>query len=123
MVKTAKMKAAAKGTAKCQSKARAKKRSSSSAVADEQNDEVSHKDQVNFLIQMANTKDPTKLQLINHYKSLGRFDIEKKQMLEMWKRDKSCKWFVSYARTKGISKTSEATGFTGFGTKWLASSC
>jgi len=38
-------------------------------------------------------------------------------MLDLWKKDKSCKWFLNYERTKSQSNATLAQGLKGYGTK------
>ena len=51
------------------------------------------------------------------YQSLGRFDTRKKDIIEMFQKDKSCKWYTSfYEETNKISSAKDATK-SGYGTE------
>ena len=71
----------------------------------------------NFITQMSKSTDPNKQSLISHYKSLSRFDEQKKEILQKWRMDKTCSWSQSYLKEITSSTASSSTEGQGFGTK------
>jgi hypothetical protein len=98
---------------------RANKAAKASALEKAGEDKQALNDQKNFLTQGKNSKDQTMSKVYSHYMTLGRFDSEKKAILDMWKKDKSCKWFVSYEKTKSQCNATSSKGLKGFGTQCL----
>ena len=74
----------------------------------------------NFITQMSKSTDPNKQSLISHYKSLSRFDEQKKEILQKWWMDKTCSWSQSYLKEITSSTASSSTEGQGFGTKYQA---
>ena len=67
--------------------------------------------------------DEEKAAALDRYQSLSRFSSEKRQMLELWSKDKSCGWYRTYEEHKG-SKYQEATkGLVGYGSKCGSFNC
>jgi hypothetical protein len=81
----------------------------------------------NFLVQLAKTKagvagnpeDAAKTGTLALYKSLGRFDEEKKALVAKWKLDKSCKWFSEYTHSREKENAVSTEALLGFGTRHL----
>jgi hypothetical protein len=77
-------------------------------------------EQSNFMTQLAlaaKKGDTTKLKLLEHIRALPRFSEKKAELLELWKRDKSCKWANAILEISS-SKTVVETGHSiGYGTK------
>ena len=98
---------------------KANKAANSAALAKAEEETKAFKDQKNFLTQGKNSKDETMSKVYSHYMTLGRFDSEKKAILDLWKKDKSCKWFVNYEKTKSQTNATSSKGLKGFGTQCL----
>ncbi|CAE7276821.1 unnamed protein product [Symbiodinium sp. CCMP2456] len=75
------------------------------------------KDLCNFLTQVKGSDQPDKVAVYKHYTSLGRYDKQKKELLALWKSDKSCKWYGSWSKRVTFTENEEAEGRTGFGTR------
>ena len=75
------------------------------------------KDLCNFLTQVKGSDQPDKVAVYKHYTSLGRYDKQKKELLALWKKDKSCKWYGSWSKRVTFTEKEEAEGRTGFGTR------
>ena len=54
------------------------------------------KQQANMLTQLAKSTGPNKQGMLAHYKALPRFSDQKKELLSLWTKDKSCKWHSSW---------------------------
>ena len=78
---------------------------------------VTHNDQKNFCTAGKNATSQQKKDCYNHYMSLDRFDSEKKTLLEMFKKDKSCRWFYTYVKSKGQSTAIGSDGLKSYGTE------
>jgi nucleoid-associated protein YgaU len=111
---------ASAASAKAAAKAKATRAANAEAKAKAQAADAALKDQRNFLTQGKNAKDENVRSAYNHYMGLGRFSAEKKQLLEMWKKDKSCKWFLNYERTQSQQLASNSNGLKGYGTLLLS---
>lgn len=74
--------------------------------------------QSDFLTTMKNgTQSEDRANAYNLYQSLGRFDTRKKDIIEKFQKDKSCKWYASfYEETNKISSAKDATK-SGYGTE------
>ena len=48
----------------------------------------------NVLTQLKKSSDPAKQEVLTHYNSLSRYDKQKKELLGLWKGEKTCKWFA-----------------------------
>ena len=51
------------------------------------------------------------------YKSLGRFDQDKKELIANWKMDKSCKWMQSFSKSLEKTASVECEIISGWGTR------
>jgi hypothetical protein len=71
----------------------------------------------NFLTQMKTSAHPDKVATLALYKSLGRFDQEKKNLVAKWKLDKSCKWFSEYTQSREKETIVATESLLGFGTR------
>ncbi|CAE7026656.1 unnamed protein product [Symbiodinium sp. CCMP2592] len=80
------------------------------------------KELCNFLTQVKNSEQPDKVAVYKHYSSLGRYDKQKKELLSLWKSDKSCKWYGSWCKKVTFTEKEEAEGRTGFGTRFQVAS-
>ncbi|CAE7800166.1 unnamed protein product [Symbiodinium necroappetens] len=80
------------------------------------------KDLCNFLTQVKGSDQPDKVAVYKHYTSLGRYDKQKKELLALWKNDKSCKWYGSWSKRVTFTEKEEAEGRTGFGTRFQVAS-
>ena len=82
--------------------------------------ELTPKELSNMLVQLKNPKGETaedKKAMYQHYMSLPRFSEGKKALAAMWKKDKSCKWFVEWKKKSETGINQVLTGRLGFGTK------
>jgi hypothetical protein len=96
------------------------KRGRPSASSKLEQEEVSQADTRNFLTQLKNPKGENveeKSQLYAIYSNLSRFDHERKEIIEKWKKDKSCKWWQEYSHVRTKGETKSRKGLAGFGTK------
>ena len=52
----------------------------------------------NMLTQLKNGqhKDEEKKALLQYYQNLDRFSVQKKELLQLWAKDRTCKWFASW---------------------------
>lgn len=77
-------------------------------------------EQSNFITQLsvaAKKGNTIKKKLLDHIRSLPRFSEKKAELLELWKKDKSCKWANAVLEVSS-SKTVVETGHSiGYGTK------
>ena len=86
--------------------------------APDANAEVSKRhDQSNFITQLsvaAKKGDIIKQKLLEHIRSLPRFSEKKGELLELWKKDKSCKWanaVVEMSSSKSVVETGHSIGY------------
>ena len=61
--------------------------------------------------------DATKAHILEKWQSLAKFDEEKKTILELWNKDKSCSWWKQYEETKGSIYKETKQGLSGFGSR------
>ena len=61
--------------------------------------EVTEGDVSNMLTQLKKSSDPAKQEMLQHYNSLSRYDKQKKELLGLWKGDKTCKWFAGWKKS------------------------
>ena len=92
-------------------------------VADlEADTKVSRSDQSNFTTQMMNASKagrltPEQEAAWSKYKTLGRFDKDKAELIVQWKMDKSCKWMQSFSKSQEKSASVECETISGWGTR------
>lgn len=112
-------------------KAAAKIKSSPSKQAkqeDMETDEGSRKLGQNFLNQLKGAKgrmdagkpqegDDLKVAVLAKYQSLTKFSEEKKQLLELWSKDKSLQWWRTYEESKGSCYKETSDGMEGYGSR------
>jgi hypothetical protein len=77
------------------------------------------KDISNMLTSLKGSSDPNKVQVLQKYQSLSRFDPEKANILKKWKLDKSCKWASSYSQEVTQEKATKHKELEGYGTRHL----
>lgn len=77
------------------------------------------KDISNMLTSLKGSSDPNKVQVLQKYQSLSRFDPEKANILKKWKLDKSCKWVSSYSQEVTQEKATKHKELEGYGTRHL----
>ena len=73
----------------------------------------------NMLTQLKKSSDPAKQEMLQHYNSLSRYDKQKKELLGLWKGDKTCKWFAGWKKSVTFSEQEKVEARAGFGTKFL----
>ena len=73
----------------------------------------------NMLTQLKKSSDPAKQEVLNHYNSLSRYDKQKKELLGLWKGDKSCKWFAGWKKSVTFTEQEKVEARAGFGTRSL----
>ena len=86
----------------------------------ESSEEVTDQDTRNFLTQVKNPKGANqgeKAIVWEMYSGMSRFDAEKKDLIEKWKKDKSCKWHQDYAHLRTKKEACLQERMDGFGTK------
>ena len=58
------------------------------------------------------------LELLKHYEKLPRFSDAKRDLVERWAKDKSCKWLAE-VRVSRLSEVERSSGSSSaFGNKW-----
>ena len=60
------------------------------------------KQQSNMLTQLTKSSDPNKQGVLATYKALPRFSDQKKELLSLWAKDKSCKWHSSWKKNSSF---------------------
>jgi hypothetical protein len=92
-------------------------------AADEKEEaEVTASDQSNFSTQMNNAAksgqlSPDQEAVWSKYKTLGRFDKDKKALISQWKMDKSCKWLQHFSKSQEKTASVECETVSGWGTR------
>ena len=100
-----------------------KRKSSEKAPSDMVEDEtVSKGDQSNFTTQMnsaskAGQLTPEQEAAWSKYKTLGRFDKDKKELIAQLKMDKSCKWIQHCSKSQEKVASVECETVGGWGTR------
>ena len=61
--------------------------------------------------------DTMKKKLLDHIRSLPRFSEKKAELLELWKKDKSCKWANAVLEVSSSKSVVETGHSIGYGTK------
>ena len=72
-----------------------------------------------MLTQLKKSSDPAKQEVLAHYSSLSRYDKQKKELLGLWKGNKSCRWFAGWRKSVTFSEQEKVEARAGFGTKLL----
>ena len=98
-----------------------KKKKSSDDPPDD-SDKISRDDQKLFGTVMAKNDKAGVLsvdqaQARSKYKSMGRFDQDKKELIAQWKLDKSCKWIHHFTKVQEKSSVVENDIISGWGTR------
>ena len=75
----------------------------------------------NMLTQLKNKqhKDEEKKALLQYYQNLDRFSVQKKELLQLWAKDRTCRWFASWNKTVCQTEETNAQGRMGYGTRHL----
>ena len=75
----------------------------------------------NMLTQLKNGqhKDEEKKALLQYYQNLDRFSVQKKELLQLWAKDRTCKWFASWNKTVCQTEETNVQGRMGYGTRHL----
>jgi len=76
------------------------------------------KQQANMLTQLSKSTDPDKQGVLASYRALPRFSEQKKELLSMWAKDKSCKWHSSWKKTVLSDEKETVSQRLGFGTRF-----
>ena len=76
------------------------------------------KQQANMLTQLAKSSDPNKQGVLATYRALPRFSEQKKELLSLWAKDKSCKWHSSWKKTVLSEEKETVSQRLGFGTRF-----
>ena len=76
------------------------------------------KQQSNMLTQLTKSSDPNKQGVLATYKALPRFSDQKKELLSLWAKDKSCKWHSSWKKTVLSEEKETVSQRLGFGTRF-----
>ena len=76
------------------------------------------KQQANMVTQLAKSTDPNKQGVLAAYKALPRFSDQKKELLSLWAKDKSCKWHSSWKKTVLSDEKETVSQRLGFGTRF-----
>lgn len=89
---------------------------------EEAKEDMLKKDQSNFSTQLLKAeKDGTisedQMHVWAKYRSLGRFDKEKRDLIAQWKQDRSCKWIQHYSRSSEKASSVEQSTVSGWGTR------
>ena len=63
--------------------------------------------------------DDLRVEVLEKYQSLGRFDQEKKTLLAQWQKDESLQWWKTYEESKGQAVTKEEDGLEGHGSRQI----
>ena len=101
---------------------KAAKRKSQPAKEDDEVETVDKKDQSNFATQMNNAAKSGQLKpdqeaVWSKYKTLGRFDQDKKDLIAQWKMDKSCKWIQHFSKSQEKISSVVEESVHGWGTR------
>ena len=73
--------------------------------------------QANMITQLANPKATVEQKhALDAYRALPRFSEKKNELLELWQKDKTCKWYSSYTNTTSKGSESSVEGAQGYGT-------
>jgi hypothetical protein len=85
-------------------------------------DDVDKKAQSNFVTQMAagqqkGTLTPDQQDAWSKYRSMGRFDVDKKELIAQWKVDKSCKWIQHFSKSSEKETSVASETISGWGTR------
>ena len=88
----------------------------------EPENKVSTSDQSNFTTSMGNASKagrltPEQEAAWSKYKTMGRFDKDKAELVAQWKMDKSCKWMQSFSKSQEKSASVECETISGWGTR------
>eukprot|EP00439_Symbiodinium_sp_Y106_P006597 s8985_g1.t1 len=55
--------------------------------------------------------------VLNKYQKLSRYDSQKKELVELWAGDKSCKWYSTWEKKITTAEAEKANERRGFGTR------
>ena len=73
--------------------------------------------QANMITQCANIKStPFQKATLEAYRAAPRFSEKKQELLELWQKDKTCKWYSSYTTTASKGTESSVEAAQGYGT-------
>ena len=93
---------------------------------EKETEEVSDNDTRNFLTQLKNPKGDNvaeKAIVFEMYSGMSRFDAEKKELIDRWKKDKTCKWHQEYAHLRTKTEAVIQERMDGYGTKSPLCNC
>ena len=79
--------------------------------------DVTKDDLSGFVTMAKKSNNEDVLAAYHSYKSCSRFDEKKKQIVALWKSDKSCKWWNSWEQTEVKEEATECDDYAGYGTK------
>ncbi len=71
----------------------------------------------NFVTSMGKSNHKEATTILEHYKSLGRYDEEKTNIIALWNKDRSLKWVNSFVETRTETTTAIEAAAQGHGTK------
>ena len=73
--------------------------------------------QANMITQCANPKATVEQKaILEAYRAAPRFSEKKQELLELWQKDKTCKWYSSYTSTASKGTESSVEAAQGYGT-------
>ena len=94
-------------------------RTSIASTATPSSNEVSKGEISGFVTSAKKSSNKDVVAAYAEYRSCGRFDAKKKQIVALWKSDKSCKWWNSWEQTESKEETTETETVAGYGTRWV----
>ena len=79
---------------------------------------VDQKDQANFGNSLKKSNSEEAQQVLQLYQSLPRFSQQKKDLIQAWKADKTCKWISTWNKSLETEKKETVNERAGFGTRF-----
>lgn len=67
----------------------------------------------------AKAGDDAKVQLLDKYSKLSRYDQEKTLLLQLWAKDRSLSWWKTYEEFGGSTYTERKKGLSGWGSRLI----
>lgn len=80
--------------------------------------DVTRTDMATFVTVAKKSSNADMAHVYERYQACARFDEKKRQIVALWKTDKSCKWWNTWEHQEGIENKSETCGYQGFGTRF-----
>ena len=88
------------------------------AVVKKEKANVDQKDQANFGNSLKKSNSEEAQQVLQLYQSLPRFSQQKKDLIQAWKADKTCKWISTWNKSLETEKKETVNERAGFGTRF-----